>query len=346
MADLLTATGGQLFPESQQILIARFDCQESAVSAARRLQRALQAFTEFPETAGLAASIAIYGPEDHRRSGAALGLSDWLWSDSGPGQILVSGSVHKTLQFTPGLGFRGVSAVSLRPDATYQELLWTDSETLATWQNRQRAATRDLPIVDPHRQPEVGTAYAEKRDAVSFANPAAVCQEDVSQTSIDGSRRKNRVWFAAGAVCLALVGAIGTVVHLSAKKTHGTPQPPSKNQTIAQQTPQSDKPPGAGNALEKQQETSPKETESSPGHARIPPTGPKAQGETEVPVKEYEGFTSKQVPQLLRKAEEDAGAGKYDDAKREYEIVLKLQPGNSAAQGGLRKLGMKTGAQR
>ena len=34
------------------------------------------------------------------------------------------------------------------------------------------------------------------------------------------------------------------------------------------------------------------------------------------------------------------------NAKREYEIVLKLQPGNAEAQEGLRKLGMKIAGQR
>jgi hypothetical protein len=44
--------------------------------------------------------------------------------------------------------------------------------------------------------------------------------------------------------------------------------------------------------------------------------------------------------QLVRRAGEDA-EGNYDAAKREYEIVLKLQSGNTPAKGSLRKLGLK-----
>jgi multidrug efflux pump subunit AcrB len=101
-----------------------------------------------------------------------------------------------------------------------------------------------------------------------------------------------------------------------------------------------------GNALERQQETAAEETRSKSDHSRVPPNGRKATHETESSVAGYEGFTNKQIPQLLHRAEGDAGAGKYDDAKREYEIVLKLQPGNSTAQEGLRKLGMKIGGRR
>jgi hypothetical protein len=58
-------------------------------------------------------------------------------------------------------------------------------------------------------------------------------------------------------------------------------------------------------------------------------------------VAEYEGFTVKQVPQLIRRADADAGAGNYDAAKHEYEIVLHMQPNNTAAKEGLQKLSLK-----
>jgi len=345
MADLLTASGGQLVAESREILSARFDRQETAVGAARRLQRALQAFAENPETAGFAASIAIHRAQDRARSGTASSISNALWSHSAPGQILVSSTVFETLQFSPGLRFRSLFIDPLGPDVGYQELLWTDAETLVAWRERVETASHASAMSDPHRQPEIGIANAEPRAAGSFADPAVVRLEDEFQISTEVSPRKNRIRFAAGAVSLALVAAIGAVVHFSAGKTHEFPQPPAKIQKIEQPTPPSDKPTVPGNA-QKQQETNTQETEPNTVHASVPRNGPKAPHETEAPVKEYEGFTSKQVPQLLRRAEEDAGAGSYDNAKREYEIVLKLQPGNSAAKEGLRKLGMKIGGRR
>ena len=49
---------------------------------------------------------------------------------------------------------------------------------------------------------------------------------------------------------------------------------------------------------------------------------------------------------LLHKAEGDAGAGNYENAKRDYEIVIALDPGNSAARKGTQKLAMKSGDKR
>jgi len=347
MADLVTASGGQLVPESRQTLVAQFDRQETAVGAARRLQRALQAFTDNPETAGLAASITIHRPEDQVRSGTALGVSDSLWPHSAPGQILVSGTVYETLQFTPGLRFRGVSAEPLSLDPAYQELLWTDAETLAAWQNRVDTAARSLPMGDSPRELAIGAADAGPCEAGSPADLAAVRQEDEFQISTDGSPRKNRVWVAASALCLVLIAAIGVFVHVNARKTREVPPQPAKTQTVEPPPiPHPDNSTVPGKAPEKQQETAAEETKSKPAHSRVTPNGRKETHQTESPVTDYEGFTNKQVPQLLRRAEEDAGAGNYDAAKREYEIVLKLQPGNSTAREGLRKLGLKIGGRR
>jgi hypothetical protein len=49
-------------------------------------------------------------------------------------------------------------------------------------------------------------------------------------------------------------------------------------------------------------------------------------------------FSARDIPFLLRKAEQDAGAGKYDAAQREYRIVLQLDPNNASAKQGLHRL--------
>jgi len=341
MADLVTASGGQLVPESWQTLIARFDHQEAAVGAARRLQRALRAFTESPETAALAAGIAIHSPADQTRSGTALDVSNLL-SHSVPGQILVSGSVYETLQFTPGLRFQPVPADSLSSGPECQELLWTDPETLAAWQNRVDAASHFLEAEVPHAPSQIGVADAEPLKADSLADPAVGYGEDEFQISVGGSPRKSKVWFAVGAVFFVLVAAIGVFVHLNTRKTLQTPPPPAKTQTLNPPAiAQPDNSTVPGNSLEQQPGTATEKTQSKPAHSRVPPSVRKPARVTEAPATEYEGFTSKQIPQLLHKAEEDAGAGNYGNAKMEYEIILKLQPGNSAAREGLRKLAMK-----
>jgi hypothetical protein len=56
------------------------------------------------------------------------------------------------------------------------------------------------------------------------------------------------------------------------------------------------------------------------------------------PPVETGGFSQKDIPDLLRMAQSDAGAGNYEKAKMEYKKVLLLQPGNQDAKDGIRRL--------
>ena len=58
------------------------------------------------------------------------------------------------------------------------------------------------------------------------------------------------------------------------------------------------------------------------------------------PVAEYAGFTGRDVPLLLKKAESDAGAGDYAASRREYDIILHLEPGNLAARTGMSRVNL------
>ena len=320
MADLVTASGGQLIPESRQTLVAQFDRQETAVGVARRLQRALQAFTEGPETAGFAASIAIRRAEDQVESEATLGVSGSLWSHSVPGQIMVSGAVYETLQFAPGLQFHGLSADSQSPDPRYQELLWTDAETLAAWQERVDTASRLLQMEESHRQPEIDAVV----DAVGeepigddvLVDRAAGSQVDEFQIATDIAPRKNRLWFGAGATGLALVAVVGAVLYLNGRKAqHLPPQPPKTERIEPQPNPQAVIPAIPENPPEKQPETVTKGTRSKRPDSRVLPktqkVTPKPEPAVADAVTDYEGFSARQIPQLLRRAEDDAGAGNY-----------------------------------
>ncbi|HSY93956.1 MAG TPA: hypothetical protein VK812_21535 [Candidatus Binatus sp.] len=63
----------------------------------------------------------------------------------------------------------------------------------------------------------------------------------------------------------------------------------------------------------------------------------KTQEVPEVP-SEVGGMTAKDIPELIKLAKVHAGAGLYDKARREFQTVLTLQPGNAEAVEGLRKI--------
>jgi hypothetical protein len=52
----------------------------------------------------------------------------------------------------------------------------------------------------------------------------------------------------------------------------------------------------------------------------------------------YDGMTQRDIPRLLQWARSDAGNGNYAKAAQEYRVILQLQPYNSDAKEGLRKI--------
>jgi len=343
MADLLTAAGGQLVAEAGTTLTAQFDCPERALNAARRLHRALYAFTATPETAGFAASIVIHKPEDSLRTDPGLSVPHLLWSEfAAPGQILVSGSAHEILQFIPGVQFRDV-AIEERGGPAYREMLWIDPEALEAWRARVEEASRLVASVKREQESAEPVAEAEVLPADSPIELAGDEHEGQFELASPGGPNRQRLLWIASAMLLAVVVTVGVVSHLRS----GHPNAVGTTQTLAQEPktsaiapqPVVNKPEASGNGKPSEEHEVEAKTKAAEANAHAKPRQPNR--EVEGGVAQYEGFTTKQIPQLIKKAEEDAGKGDYASAKWEYEIVLRLQPGNAAAKEGLRKLSLK-----
>jgi hypothetical protein len=348
MADLLTAGGGQLVQETPGGLMAQFDRSERALTAARRLQRALYTFTEGRETNAFGASIVIYRPEDQVRPHLGLAVPDLLWSDfAAPGQILISGSAHEILQVIPGLQFHAVSLDSNSSPA-YHELLWIDPEVLAAWRERVMTAARLVPVL--HQNQELEASPAEVGAGPTISPATALANPDGSQfgSSIPDGPGKERRWVAGGAILALLVITLGVVLYMRSGKTNATAaQQELKGKATVQQPPASVNGPATpGGAPQGEGAGAAEGAKPESGEVPVQAKPHKPTREAQTAVAEYDGFTPKQIPQLVRKAEEDAGAGNYEAARREYEIVLKLQPGNISAKEGLQKLSLKINERR
>jgi hypothetical protein len=51
-----------------------------------------------------------------------------------------------------------------------------------------------------------------------------------------------------------------------------------------------------------------------------------------------DGFSFAEIPALLKRADQAAGSGDYSEARREYNVVLRMDPGNLRAKTGLHKI--------
>jgi hypothetical protein len=158
-----------------------------------------------------------------------------------------------------------------------------------------------------------------------------------------------------GVVALVLVAALIAILFRPTQVTR-RPPPPRQDQAVGPVSPDSQPPvPPAAETRTSETKTQKSESADEKPAAKAavtvprlqPPAKPSAGNRvknTTEGVEEPEiyhesgGFTLKDLPQLLKMAQIDAGAGNYAKAKREYQKVLSLQPNNQDAKDGLHKL--------
>jgi hypothetical protein len=158
-----------------------------------------------------------------------------------------------------------------------------------------------------------------------------------------------------GVVALVLVAALIAILFRPTQVTR-RPPPPQQDQAVGPVSPEN-QPPVPPAPETRTSETKTQKSESAAekpaakGAVTVPRPQPPAKPSAGNRVKnttegveepeiyhESGGFTLKDLPQLLKMAQIDAGAGNYAKAKREYQKVLSLQPNNQDAKDGLHKL--------
>lgn len=158
------------------------------------------------------------------------------------------------------------------------------------------------------------------------------------------------LWWSLGGI--GVVAVLGAVILFPrphpAKALSDSPSPMVQPTPLSQPEPAQTQPPvqaqspGSGSATP--QKSDGKDTHHTapvPSHHE---TAKKAADAKQVAepkrVAEYDGWTEKDIPGLIRMAESDAGHGNYEKARREFNVDLRLDPDNAEAKQGLRKLNL------
>jgi hypothetical protein len=361
IADVVSANLGIPADELRSGMSAHFSGATQALKAAKSIERTIMEFSKQRPDDCLGAAIAVHRPIELRPflegDPGPLSPAFSLLRQAQPGQILVSRETYDHLRDLPGLRFQSLGGDATGGDS---ELLWTSPETYAHFAFRLQEAIRRQPI----NYEQVPVAAAEENPAFqppetkSSEFPAAAfstsklsaLDPDESEVSWMASHRLLVSLAAVGILALATVYALpalhkSTPAVNSSVKSNSSVNSNDLQQAPKQEEPPNHVPPAAAQAPEAAKtvpavaDTARKpemrKPETSPKIVQSPPKPAEAK-----PVAEYAGFTARDVPLLLKKAESDAGAGDYAASRREYDIILHLEPGNTAARTGMSRVNL------
>lgn len=144
-----------------------------------------------------------------------------------------------------------------------------------------------------------------------------------------------------GVVALVLVAAVIAVLYRPARVSH-LPIPLQQDQTGATESPVKQPPVAAepeANTAQPEPTTGKPQAKVQKPAADSRVKNKKQNSEEPAPsYDEFGGVSEKDIPRLLKMAQNDAGDGKYAKARREFQAILNVQHNNQDAKDGLRRL--------
>ena len=360
IADVVSANHGIPADELRSGMSAHFNGATRALKAAKSIERTIMEFSKQRPDDCLGAAIAVHRPIELRPflegDPGPVSPAFALLRQAQPGQILVSRETYDHLRDLPGLQFQSLSGDATSGDS---ELLWTSPETYAHFASRLQEAVRRQPISyeqvhvaaaeeNPAFQPPE-TKSSEFRPAAFSTAKLSALDPDESEVSWMASHRLLVSLAAVGILALATVYALpalhksapavnSSVKSNSAVKSNDMQQASKQEEPASNDTPVAVKTPEAAKIMPAVADTMRKPEPRKPEAPKIVQSPPKP-AEAK-PVAEYAGFSARDIPLLLKKAESDAGAGDYAASRREYDIILHLEPGNLAARTGMSRVNL------
>jgi hypothetical protein len=364
IGDMVQTSEGSQRTDNSRSLVANFASPARAATAARRIQHAVREFAQHRPESCVGVSISIHPPATPRAVGDP-DPNELALQRAEPGQILVASETYAALYSLPGLEFRATAASS----GLDRELIWTTPENYQWFRELFEKSKKNAPAADesttaeiPYTatriwMPETPTTPGEIHTGTAERSIAAdVSEYPIEESRIPGSIR--RWWWAAATVMVLILVAVLFLFPSGGKRRNTAPAqlqqapPPqnvnvpasSENHVVTPVATSEEKPNTEAPLATAQPEVPNTPALESPKHSNSQAENSKKETNATMlkrGVVDYDGFTVREIPQLLRRADADAGAGNYEQARREYEIVLKLDPGNLTAKQGLHRVDLR-----
>lgn len=380
IADLVLATGGRLSEEASAGLTAHFEDSWQALVAAKRIQTSIFDFRSYRPAEGLGAAILIYQPAPDYPAGLAartLRLAtpgQILLAQSVSQHLLNLPGIE--LRIVPALttdGGEQTGLVELVFDSPKQGAVLPPASSRARGdlpligatmivqsplQREARAANETSPVnrdgdslVGHESLDSVSPESGHSRDLNPVLEDFPGSSSILLTEELDEAGRPlfTQTRVLLGAAALAVIIAVIFVISRSGGEAKiktsqprqaqaggtensgkATPAMPGANTQPAQPVPPTPKPvskepvaqkPSAARSLQKRVIANQEPAEPPP------PT-------------DAEGISVKDIPRLLEWGRRDLGNGSFDQARREFNQVLRLDPSNQAAKDGLHKLAL------
>jgi hypothetical protein len=350
--DLIAASEGIPASRQGEVLTATFPTFQTAVFAARRLQWAVQGFSEAERLQATSLALLVHSPDEEHGETIA---EDALHSleQAAPGEILLTEKASQPFDRLPGFPLQVASGDGL------WELVWRAPESQSTRSYDEQILAQ---LVEQH-----GVDHPEHQEQppAAHADYAGHAEADYMREpeNARGSSRGKMIGIAVAA--LVVVGA--AIFYFTQGKSNPTPTP---DQTQAQTQPQTEQQPAtaaqggpasssgpAARPAKQERNGAPAaaKTPQNPAKAEVkpPPVAPAPAPERERPApKPAEPPPSRassnarcdmdpsQYSGLIDQAWKNLGRGKYNDAKRQFVAVLACDPGNARAKEGMERARM------
>jgi hypothetical protein len=356
-ADLIAASEGEPVSSDSGVLVTSFRSDHLAISAARRLQWAVQGFSESRDLQGISVAVLVHSAEELSTGPEGDALRSALDHATG-GQILLTEKASQFFEDLPGFASQTLDGTGLR------ELQWRSNATRSSDEQWMTNVISQQGLEEQLAEPQA---------------PAEVPEQTWSSRSIDDDERPSgslfsnpkMLWIIGGACAAALaLGAVlfitrsgdkqpplvadthQTVVNPQNAGTGGTQQnglvsPTSGDTGTTVQNPPSEHPAEISTTKtksEREREDKKHKKDQQPGIVspepkQVPtpdPAPPPVVDRTPKPTRGCD-IENGQISSYLARADKALGSGNYSNAKRLFNEVLGCEPGNAHAREGLAK---------